>query len=108
MEFETWEPEELKRRLDAGEEIRLIDVREQQEWDRCKIEGAELKPLSQAQTWASEMAKETGTRVFFCHHGMRSAQVCMYLSQLGSKDVINLSGGIDSWAKTVDPSVGTY
>jgi rhodanese-related sulfurtransferase len=46
--------------------------------------------------------------VVVCHHGIRSAQVAMYLARLGFTRVANLSGGIDLWSVTVDPAVGRY
>ena len=106
--MEAMEPDGLKRLLDSDEAVKLIDVREQQEWDICHIEGAELKPLSQIQNWADDLAKEEGSLIIYCHHGMRSAQACMYLTQLGAKRTINLTGGIHLWAHQVDPSMPSY
>ncbi|MCK6472746.1 MAG: hypothetical protein L6R28_13470 [Planctomycetes bacterium] len=106
--IQTITPAELKRKIDAGEEIRLIDVREQQEWEHCRIEGAEWKPLSQARVWIGEIDPTGGPYVFYCHHGMRSGQVCMYLAQQGAQQAYNLTGGIDRWSLDVDSSVPRY
>jgi rhodanese-related sulfurtransferase len=46
--------------------------------------------------------------VFLCHHGIRSAQVCAYLSRQGFEKIYNLSGGIDRWSTEVDPSIPRY
>lgn len=101
-------PLELKQRLDAGEKLRLIDVREPEEWQWCRIAGAELRPLSQAGQWIEQLAEGGGPYVFYCHHGRRSGQVCAYLAQRGRQDVYNLSGGIDRWSLQVDPAVPRY
>ncbi len=49
-----------------------------------------------------------GPYVIYCHHGIRSYQVCTYLSGLGLRNLINMKGGIDRWSRTVDPSVPIY
>jgi adenylyltransferase/sulfurtransferase len=100
--------EELKSRLDAGEKIRLIDVREQTEYGTAKIEGSELKPLGQIANWANELADKGEEIVLHCHHGMRSDRACQYLAAQGFTDVKNLIGGIDEWSLKVDPSVPRY
>lgn len=108
VSIQTITPAELKRKLDAGEAIRLIDVREAQEWAHCRIEGAEWKPLSQARAWIGEIDPAGGPYVFYCHHGMRSGQVCMYLAQQGAQQAYNLTGGIDRWSLDVDNNVSRY
>jgi adenylyltransferase/sulfurtransferase len=100
--------EELKSRLDAGEKIRLIDVRERTEYGTAKIEGSELKPLGQIANWANELADKGEEIVLHCHHGMRSDHACQYLAAQGFTDVKNLIGGIDEWSLKVDPSVPRY
>jgi rhodanese-related sulfurtransferase len=100
--------EELKSRIDAGEKIRLIDVREQTEYGTAKIEGSELKPLGQIANWANELADKGEEIVLHCHHGMRSDRACQYLAAQGFTYVKNLIGGIDEWSLKVDPSVPRY
>ncbi len=106
--FENIQPTDLKQRLDAGESLRILDVREQQEWEIGHLDGAELRPLSRFQEWMKDLEPDGGPYVLYCHHGMRSQQACTALAQQGVQKLINLSGGIDNWSRTVDPSVPTY
>ena len=107
MNYQTLTPGELKEKLDAGEKIRLIDVRELIEHEIARIEGAELFPMSLASEWINDLnpAEET---VFLCHHGIRSARVCEYLSERGFEKLYNLAGGIDLWSVEVDKNVPRY
>ena len=72
-----------------------------------RLEGARLLPLSLFNEWAPSLDRERET-VFICHHGVRSAQVCAFLSRQGFTKIYNLAGGIDRWSKEVDPSVPRY
>ncbi len=101
------EPAQLAARLANGEELRVIDVREQIEYDIARLEQAELMPLSRFQEWADTLDPSQET-VFMCHHGIRSAQVCMALARVGFTKLHNLSGGIDAWSKEVDARVPRY
>ena len=85
----------------------LLDVRQPWEFEICHIKDSKLIPMSQVQTRAHELDPDNET-VVICHHGIRSYSVACLLDQLGFKNVINLKGGIDQWAKTVDPSMPTY
>lgn len=107
MNYETITPEELAARAARGERVRLIDVREPEEFELARIEGAELMPLSRFQEWAGALdaAEEI---VFMCHHGIRSAQVCAALARSGFARLYNLAGGIDRWSAEVDPTVPRY
>jgi rhodanese-related sulfurtransferase len=101
-------PQEVKRRLDAGEKLRLIDVREPFEFQQAHIEGAELIPMrSVAQSLASLEGEEKPI-VVFCHHGMRSLQVVGWLRQQGVENCVSMSGGIDQWSLAIDPRVPRY
>lgn len=100
-------PRELKQRLDAGEKLRLVDVREPFEYQQARIEGSELIPMrSVAQSLASLEAEEAPI-VVFCHHGGRSMQVVGWLRQQGV-ECSNLAGGIDRWSLEIDPAVPRY
>ncbi|HWQ32840.1 MAG TPA: rhodanese-like domain-containing protein [Blastocatellia bacterium] len=99
---------ELKAKLDAGAKLRLIDVREPMEYNLARIEGAELRPLGQIQQWATQLPDKNEEIVVYCHHGMRSARACEYLSSQGFTSLRNLTGGIDAWSRQVDPSVPLY
>ena len=85
----------------------LIDVREPWEFERARIEGARLLPLGDIFNWARKL-DQAGSYVVMCHHGVRSAQAVLVLTRLGFRDVRNLNGGIDAWARQVDPGVPLY
>ncbi len=99
--------EELKAKQEAGEKFRLIDVREPVEYNICRIEGAELKPLGQIWQWYQELDRQEEI-ILHCHHGMRSEQACHFLARQGFTNVKNLAGGIDAWSLSIDPSVPRY
>ena len=97
--------EELKAKLDAGENIKLIDCREQNEWDEAHIEKAEFMPLS---NFASEMEKLSDkgeTLILQCRSGKRSLQACMMLQGEGFENLFNLEGGIMAWSEKGYPTV---
>ena len=99
---------ELKRRLDAGDDIQLIDVRQPEEWAFAKIEGAKLIPLGEIMNRRSEI-DETRETVIHCKAGMRSARAVQALQQAGFKGKLkNLKGGITAWSNEVDPKVPKY
>jgi rhodanese-related sulfurtransferase len=104
----TITPPELKARLEGGEKLRLIDVREADEWAVARLPQAELIPLSQFQQRATTELSPGETVVLYCHHGMRSARAQGYLKAQGYDSVINLTGGIDAWAVQVDPTMKRY
>ncbi len=99
---------ELKQRLDAGEDIQLIDVREQREYDHAQIPGAKLIPLGQVIQRMDEI-DPTRETVVHCKMGGRSAQAIMGLMQSGfTGNLSNLKGGITAWSNDVDPNVPKY
>ena len=100
-------PEELKKRLDAGEKPVLLDVREPWEFSICKIEGSVNISMSEPEKLINEL-NANDEIIAICHHGMRSFQVCNYLENNGFNKVLNLDGGIDSWAKTIDTDMAQY
>lgn len=107
MFYKSITPEELSGRLSKGEKLKFIDVREPVEYEIAKVVEAELLPLSRFNEWISALRPEEEI-VVMCHHGIRSANVCMYLVQNGFENVSNLEGGIDSWSVDVDKSVPRY
>ena len=107
MPYQTITPKELFERLERKETFRFIDVREPLEYEIARIEGAELLPLSRANEWLGTLNPEEEI-VVMCHHGIRSANVCMFLAQNGFEKVYNLTGGIDLWSYEVDESVSKY
>jgi sulfur-carrier protein adenylyltransferase/sulfurtransferase len=98
--------EELKRLLDKGEDIFVLDVREPHEYQICNI-GGHLIPLGDLPKRVSELdsSKEI---VAHCRSGARSAKAVAFLRQAGFKKVHNLAGGILAWADRVDPKMPKY
>ncbi|MEK6565845.1 MAG: rhodanese-like domain-containing protein, partial [Bacteroidota bacterium] len=98
--------EELKRRLDKGDYILLLDVREQVESEIATIGGL-LIPLRDLPGRVHELdsAREI---VAYCHHGERSGRAVALLKELGFKKAKNLAGGIDQWACVVDKTLSRY
>jgi sulfur-carrier protein adenylyltransferase/sulfurtransferase len=99
---------DLKRRMDAGEDIQLIDVRQPEEWAFAKIEGAKLIPLGEILNRMDELDENRET-VLHCKAGMRSANAVQALQRAGFKgELKNLKGGITAWSNEVDPKVPKY
>jgi rhodanese-related sulfurtransferase len=100
------DPIELKRRLNKGDKPLILDVREAWEIATASIAGTLNIPMGEIPTRLNELdpARET---IVMCHHGVRSAQVAMFLMRSGFTEVSNLTGGIDDWSE-IDPSVPRY
>ena len=99
---------ELKARLDAGDDIQLIDVRQPDEYAFARIEGAKLIPLGSIPTRKDEI-DETRETVVHCKMGGRSARAIEFLEQSGFKGKLsNLVGGITAWSNEIDPTVPKY
>jgi len=103
----TISPTELKSRLDKGEQLVLLDVREQWEFDLAKLNGSTLIPLATLPQSLDKLKRDAEI-VAICHHGMRSADATNFLLQQGFSNVKNLVGGIDAWSAQVDRSVPRY
>ncbi|HEY7924890.1 MAG TPA: molybdopterin-synthase adenylyltransferase MoeB [Vicinamibacteria bacterium] len=98
---------ELKRRMDAGDPLEVIDVREPHEFAIAKIPGTRLIPLGSISEHLHEL-DTARTYVVHCKSGVRSAKAIGQLRRVGFKRLLNLKGGILAWSKEVDPSVPTY
>jgi rhodanese-related sulfurtransferase len=85
----------------------LLDVREPREHQICCIAGSLLIPMQTVPARQHEL-DPTRDVVVICHHGGRSMQVAMFLERLGRHGVHNLAGGVDAWAREVDPSMERY
>ncbi len=85
----------------------LLDVREPWEYEKARIEGSQLVPMGEIPARLGELDPDQEV-ITICHHGGRSMQVAMFLEKSGFAKVHNLAGGVDSWSKTVDPSVPVY
>jgi len=103
----TITPRELKDRLDKGEQIFILDVREPWEYSLAKIEGSVLIPLGSLPQSLDKLDRNAEI-VAHCHHGMRSADAMGFLLQQGFAKVKNLVGGIDAWSVQIDPTVPRY
>jgi len=98
-ELEAWRSD--------GRHLALVDVREPWELEICRIPDAIAIPL---QTLPARLAEIPTDRpvVVLCHHGMRSLQAVNWLHRNGVSAAINLSGGIDAWAREVEPDMEVY
>jgi molybdopterin/thiamine biosynthesis adenylyltransferase/rhodanese-related sulfurtransferase len=105
-QFEISAPE-LKAWREEGRPVTVLDVRNPQEYDICRIEGSKLIPLHELADRLGEL-DPADTIVAHCHHGMRSARAVSFLRQMGFSRAINLAGGIDAWSLQVDPSIPRY
>ena len=103
-------PAEVKRRLDAGETLWLIDVRQPEEHAIARIGNSELIPMNDVPGVLStlEAKADEGTVVVICHHGIRSANVVNWLRGQGISESQSMAGGIDRWSVEVDPTVPRY
>jgi rhodanese-related sulfurtransferase len=107
MEFEI-SAGQLKALQKTGEPFLLLDVREPWEFDTAKIEGAKNIPMGDIPTRANQELDPDAHIVVVCHHGVRSLTVTNWLRQQGFDKVQSMRGGIDGWARTVDPKVPLY
>ena len=97
---------DVKSRLDRGEEIFLLDVREPHEYEIANL-GGHLIPLNDLPRRVHELDSSRDI-VVYCHSGVRSGQAVQFLKTLGFRKVKNLSGGIDAWAEEIDPEMARY
>ncbi len=100
------EPEELKRRLNAGEEVFVLDVREPKEFAAAQI-GGHLIPLNDLPQRIGELDRSR-TIVVHCKLGGRSQKAAEFLAQAGFQKLHNLAGGIQAWSEKIDPNVPKY
>lgn len=104
--------EQLAERLKGDtKDLQLFDVREPEEVAIASIEGFINLPLSQYDQWSKQIATEFDPHaetLVLCHHGIRSAHMCQWLSTQGFTNVKNISGGIDAFSQIVDPSIPRY
>jgi len=106
-EVQSATPAGIKERLDRGDDLLLIDVREHNEVAIASLPGAIVCPLSQVDQWIDNVP--TGRPlVLMCHHGIRSMHAARALAERGHSDITNMTGGIDLWSVQVDPAVPRY
>lgn len=89
--------------------FRLIDCREESEWQLCRLPHAQLVPLSRFGELAPQVFADTQEHIIiYCHHGMRSMRATQFLRQHGIARAQSMRGGIDAWSDEVDPSTPRY
>lgn len=99
---------ELKQKIDNNEDVQIIDVREQKEYDFARLPGTKLIPLGEVVKRMDEI-DPTRETVVHCKSGGRSAQAIQALKNAGFKgNLKNLKGGITAWSNEVDPTVPKY
>jgi rhodanese-related sulfurtransferase len=100
-------PQEVKARLDRGEKLMLVDVREPWEHAQCRIDGAELIPMGTIPANLQKLDSDEDV-IFYCHHGMRSLDVANWLRAQGVAHAKSMAGGIDRWSAEIDAKVPRY
>jgi rhodanese-related sulfurtransferase len=100
-------PLQVKSRLDAGEPLRLLDVREPWECAIAQLSGSINIPMAEIPARWQELDADADI-VVVCKAGSRSRRVAQFLSAHGFGRVANLSGGIDAWTREIDPSLASY
>ena len=101
-------PREVKQRLDTGEKLRLVDVREPFEFQQARIEGSELIPMRSVPQALASLEADDSPLIVLCHHGVRSLQVVGWLREQGVAKCSSMEGGIDRWSLEIDPAVPRY
>jgi rhodanese-related sulfurtransferase len=101
-------PSAVSVRLEAGERLRLIDVREPAEYAIAQINGAELIPMRAMPQHLSDLEESDDMLIVFCHHGIRSLSVVEWLRRQGVEKCQSMSGGIDLWSREIDSAVPRY
>ena len=99
--------DELKGRLDRNEKLFILDVRNPEEFQICRIPGSTLLPLPELPSRFKELNPDE-EMIVHCKSGMRSLKATNFLRQQGFRNVKNLKGGILAWADQIDPSVPKY
>ncbi len=100
-------PERLKQRIDAGEDLFVLDVRNPNEFQICRIPGTVFLPLPELPARVAEVPKDREV-IVHCKSGMRSAKAIDFLKSQGYSKLVNLTGGILAWAEKVDPGMPRY
>jgi len=99
--------QELKSMIDSKEDFQLIDVREQNEYDFCHING-ELVPLKTIESYADKIRKDVKV-VIYCRSGARSGNAVAFLeNEFGFENLYNLKGGILAYSREIDSSIPLY
>ncbi len=97
---------DLKQKMERGDPLFLLDVREPEEWDINHFEGATLIPIGELMERRDELPRDQEI-IVYCHVGSRSFQVARYLQAIGYH-AKSLNGGVDDWAVYIDPAMPRY
>jgi adenylyltransferase/sulfurtransferase len=100
-------PRELQEKMERGDDMQLVDVREEWEWRIARIPGARLIPLGTIEEEMSSLDEEREV-VLYCKSGARSMHAAEFLADSGFRKVTNVTGGITRWSSDVDPAVAKY
>jgi sulfur-carrier protein adenylyltransferase/sulfurtransferase len=106
--MDSFSAAQLARYLEQTPSCRLVDVREKEEWEHCRLPQAEWIPLSEFARCALERLPKEQEIILYCHHGIRSLSAGQFLLSHGYSKVSHLAGGIDAWSLEVDSSVKRY
>jgi len=98
---------EVQALMQRGDKVLLVDVREQVEYNICRLPGATLIPLGTLPTNLPALVGAAEV-VVYCHHGMRSLNAVAWLRQQGVESAKSMAGGIERWSLEIDPSVPRY
>jgi rhodanese-related sulfurtransferase len=98
---------EVSERIARGERLLLVDVRENWEYDLCRIPGARLIPLGTLPSNLNTLL-DADDVICYCHHGVRSLDAALWLRQQGVESAKSMAGGIERWSVEIDPSVPRY
>lgn len=85
----------------------LLDVRQPWEVAKARIENSHHIPMTELLEHIEDLPKDKKI-IVYCHHGIRSLNVCVFLREQGFKDVYSLAGGIEAWSHEIDPTVKIY
>jgi len=99
--------QDLKARIDRNEPPLLLDVRQEWETKLCRLPNAVHIPIEEIELRVEEL-NAADDIVVYCHQGVRSAAVAEFLRSLGFRSVRNLAGGLDFWARAIDPEMHRY
>ena len=107
MDFEI-SAGQVKSMIKHGRKFTLLDVREPWEFAKASLEGSKNIPMGDVPSRAHQELDPEDYFVVVCHHGLRSLNVTNWLRQQGFEKVQSMRGGIDGWARTVDPKIPLY
>ncbi len=103
-----WSVQKVHDRCLEGDSVTLMDIRKPSEREIVALEDDLFLPMEELPERVDEMNNLDEPIVVYCHHGVRSLRVTQYLREEGFDEVYSLAGGIDAWARTIDPELPTY